>query len=142
VLIVHSVYNVAFALTEFRTDAFYETVREVQAVADARILKLPVDVPVVLTEILTEAQGAPSDFWSAECWQNVLSLAEERGPLLMVYLHCDLPENRRRIASEGRALKRKRLSPEMAERKPCGCGGTDGAGLRAFSGSGCDRSVG
>jgi hypothetical protein len=46
------------ALTEFRSDAFYETVRAVQAVADARILKLPADVSVVLTETLTQAKGA------------------------------------------------------------------------------------
>jgi hypothetical protein len=35
----HSVYNVAFALTEFRSDAFYETVRAVRAIAYDRILR-------------------------------------------------------------------------------------------------------
>ena len=37
----HSIYNVAFAVTEFRTPAFYQTVRPVRDVAYARLLELP-----------------------------------------------------------------------------------------------------
>ncbi|MBL4727595.1 MAG: hypothetical protein JKY83_13210 [Rhizobiaceae bacterium] len=35
---IHSVYNVAFALTNYRSKAFYQTVRSIQDIADARIL--------------------------------------------------------------------------------------------------------
>ncbi|MBN9087803.1 MAG: hypothetical protein J0J01_12910 [Reyranella sp.] len=45
----HSVFNVAFALTEFRSPAFYDTVRAVREIAYQRILELPAGVPVVLT---------------------------------------------------------------------------------------------
>jgi len=45
----HSVFNVAFALTEFRSPAFYDAVREIREIAYRRILDLPPAVPVVLT---------------------------------------------------------------------------------------------
>ena len=37
----HSVYNVAFALTEFKSPEFYDTVRAVRAIAFSRVLALP-----------------------------------------------------------------------------------------------------
>jgi hypothetical protein len=36
----HSIYNVAFAVTEFRTPTFYETVRAVRDIAYARLREL------------------------------------------------------------------------------------------------------
>ena len=49
---IHTVYNLAFALTEFRSPEFVETVEAVEAIAHQLILKLPSDVPVVLTTVL------------------------------------------------------------------------------------------
>jgi cytidylate kinase len=37
----HSIYNVAFALTEFKSAAYYETIRAVRAIAYQRVLELP-----------------------------------------------------------------------------------------------------
>lgn len=107
----HSVYNVAFALTAFKSPAFYDTVRKVQAIADALMADLPAGTPVILTEVLT----AGSD-WADECWARVLRLGEMRGGLFVVHLICDLDENKRRIASAERASKRKPLDPDLAQR--------------------------
>ncbi|WP_269581303.1 AAA family ATPase [Roseibium sp. Sym1] len=112
---IHSVYNIAFALTDFKSDAFYETIRSVQAIADHRICELPPGVPVVLTEILTEGAA-----WSEECLQRLLDLGSRRGPILMVHLHCDLEENKRRIMGQSRVGARKPLDPAMAERNQAG----------------------
>jgi len=108
---IHSVYNVAFALTQFRSKAFYETVRSIQDIADALILELPEKVPIVLTEILNEGPE-----WSDECWNRIKHLAEKRGPIFMVHIHCDLDENKRRILNEERDLKRKPRDPAMVQR--------------------------
>ena len=45
----HTVFNVAFALTQFKSPAFYDTVRAVREIAYQRILDLPDGVPVILT---------------------------------------------------------------------------------------------
>ena len=45
----HSIYNIAFALTEFRSPAFYDTVRAARDLAYQRILELPATTPVILT---------------------------------------------------------------------------------------------
>ncbi|MCP4381635.1 MAG: hypothetical protein GY798_09515 [Hyphomicrobiales bacterium] len=79
----HSVNNVAFALTEFKSAAFYDTVRAVRAVADARILALAQSVPVVLTDIRTEGND-----WGDEDWARVVKLAEARPPLCVVVVRC------------------------------------------------------
>ena len=113
---IHTVYNVAFALTEFRTPAFYDTVRAVAAVADARIRALPAGEPVVLTTVLTEG---PSD-WAREEWARLSSLGAHRAPFVVVHLHCALPENERRIASPERIALRKPRDPEMARRNHAG----------------------
>lgn len=36
----HTIYNVAFSLTEFKSPAFYEAVRSVREIAFSRILEL------------------------------------------------------------------------------------------------------
>jgi len=112
---IHSVYNIAFALTDFKSDAFYETIRSVQAIADRRITELPAAVPVVLTEILTQGPD-----WAQECLQRLLNLGKSRGPILMVHLQCELEENKRRIAGPSRIGARKPLDPDMAERNQTG----------------------
>ncbi|MCZ4092453.1 hypothetical protein [Sinorhizobium psoraleae] len=50
---IHSVYNVAFALAEFKSPEFIETVEKIEAIAHDLILKLPAEIPVVLTTVLT-----------------------------------------------------------------------------------------
>jgi hypothetical protein len=108
---IHSVYNIAFALTEFKSPEFIATVEKIETIAHDLILALPSDVPVVLTTVLAGA----SDWGDAE-WQRIVRLGHERSPLLVVHIHCDLDENIRRIESAGRGAKRKPRDAEMARR--------------------------
>ena len=107
---IHSVYNIPLALTEFKSPEFIEATEKIEAIAHGLVIKLPNDVPVVLTTVL----AGNSDWGDAE-WQRIVKLGRERPPLLVVHLHCDL-ENIRRIQSAGRAAKRKPRDPEMARR--------------------------
>ncbi len=105
----HSIYNVAFAVTEFRTLPFYQTVRAVREIAYARVLELPAAMPIVLTNWYSEDCG-----WSVENWDEVIALARRRGcPLLVVILNCSPEENARRIEGKERAAKRKPQNSEM-----------------------------
>lgn len=106
----HSIYNVAFALTEFRSPAFYDAVRSVQKIADDLIFDLPAETPIILTEALTIGSS-----WADECWRRVQRLAMTRGPLLVVHVICDLDENKRRIRGEDRSHKRKPRDSEYAQ---------------------------
>ncbi|MGR9156243.1 AAA family ATPase [Rhizobium leguminosarum] len=108
---IHSVYNVAFALAEFKSPEFIEAVEKIESVAHDLILKLPTEVPVVLTTVL----AGSSDWGDAE-WKRIVRLGDERGPLFVVHIHCDLEENIRRIEAAGRAAKRKPRDAEMARR--------------------------
>lgn len=108
---VHSVYNIAFALTEFKSPEFMEAVEEVEAIAHKLVLKLPERVPVVLTTVL-----AGSSDWGQAEWNRLVKLGEARPPFLVVHVHCDLDENIRRIQSPQRDEKRKPRDPEMARR--------------------------
>jgi hypothetical protein len=99
----HSVFNVAFALTEFKSPAFYDTVREVREIAYRRILDLPREVPVVLTNWYSREST-----WGQENWDRAIALAKERRCALnIVTLTCQVEENVRRIQSPGRGAKRK-----------------------------------
>lgn len=108
---IHSVYNVAFALTEFRSPEFKETVEKIEAIAHNLILKLPSDQAVVLTTVL----AGESDWGDAE-WQRIVELGKSRPPFCVVHISCDLQENIRRIQSKERDLKRKPRNPEYAHR--------------------------
>ncbi|KKB13146.1 hypothetical protein VE25_03435 [Devosia geojensis] len=108
---IHTVYNVAFALTEFKSPEFRQTVEKIEAIAHDLILKLPVEVPVVLTTVL----AGDSD-WGREEWLRIARLGESRGPFCVVHVHCDLDENMRRIQSPGRGAKLKPRDPDMARR--------------------------
>ena len=57
---IHTVYNLAFALTEFKSPEFMATVERVEAIAHDLIHKLPSQVPVVLPTVL-----AGDDDWGA-----------------------------------------------------------------------------
>ncbi|MBD9490448.1 AAA family ATPase [Ensifer sp. ENS11] len=108
---IHSVYNVAFALTVFKSPEFIDTVEKIEAIAHDLIRKLPAEIPVVLTTVL----AGSSDWGDAE-WKRIVCLGRERAPLLVVHLHCDLDENIRRIEAAERATKRKPRDAEMARR--------------------------
>lgn len=99
----HSIYNVALALTEFRSDAFYETVRAVRDVAYERLLTLPREMPVVLTNWF-----AQDSRWAAENWNELSVLAQRRGaPLFHIVMSCSPEENKRRIQTPERLSARK-----------------------------------
>ncbi|MDK1489827.1 hypothetical protein QN219_07125 [Sinorhizobium sp. 7-81] len=74
---IHSVYNVAFALTEFKSPEFIETVEKIEAIAHDLILRLPAEIPVVLTTVL----AGSSDWGDAE-WQRIVRLGRERGSVV------------------------------------------------------------
>lgn len=104
----HAIYNVAFALTEFKSEAFHAAVRAVRTVAFDCILALPAGVPVILTNAhFTDGGFGP------ENWQAVRELADRRGlPLAVVILDCSAEENRRRIEDPSRIGKGALRDPE------------------------------
>ena len=107
----HSVFNVAFALTEFKSPAFYDAVREVREIAYRRILALPPEVPVILTNWYSQDSA-----WGEENWDRAIALARERGCALnIVLLSCQPEENTRRIQSPERASKRKPQGVEFVD---------------------------
>jgi len=112
---IHTVYNLAFALTEFKSPEFIATVEQVEAIAHDLIHKLPSDVPVVLTTVL-----AGDDPWGHAEWARIVALGQARPPLCVVHVACGLDENMRRIQSVGRDAKRKPRAPDMARRNQLG----------------------
>lgn len=102
----HTIYNLAFSLTEFRTPAFYNTVRAVRDIAYARVLDLDPSVPLIVTNALSTSE------WGRENWEELRELARKRGSLfLAVTLRCSLAENARRLTTPERALLRKLIDP-------------------------------
>lgn len=103
----HSVYNLALALTELKSDAYFETLRAMRAIAFQRVLELPPETPVVATNAhMTDSA------WGNENWDAWSDLARRRGSrLLVVVLDCAPDELDRRIASPDRAAKRKLTDP-------------------------------
>ncbi|MEE2944939.1 MAG: AAA family ATPase [Pseudomonadota bacterium] len=105
----HSIYNVAFALTEFKSDAFYQAVRDVRSVAYGLAANLPSDIPVILTN--AHAQDSK---WGNDCWDHAIELARKmHREHWVVALECTREENARRIQSVDRDAKRKPRDPEM-----------------------------
>ena len=89
-----------FFLTEFRTPAFYDTVRGVRDIAFERVAALPLLTPVVMTNALTAEST-----WAEENWRALRTLADRRGSkLFFVELDCGEAENQRRIQFEDRGL--------------------------------------
>jgi hypothetical protein len=99
----HATHDVAFALTEFRSPAFYETVRAVRAIAYERLRQLPASTPVILTDAFFD--DSP---WGREGWAAMLDLSASRAArLFTVALGCAPEEHRRRIMGEDRVAKGK-----------------------------------
>ena len=105
----HSVYNVAFALTEFKSDSFYDAVREVRSTAYRLAMMLSPDVPV----ILTNAHAQDSN-WGNESWNEAIELARITGRQhVVILLDCARDENARRTQSVSRDAMRKPRDPMM-----------------------------
>lgn len=105
----HSIYNVALALTAFKSDAFYQAVRDVRSVAYSLVRELPPETPV----ILTNAHAQDSD-WGNACWDAAVDLARETDRAhLVVVLECTREENARRIQCKPRDALRKPRDPTM-----------------------------
>jgi hypothetical protein len=103
----HSIYNLAFALTEPKSAAYFETLEKVRAIAFQRVMELPAKTPVVITN----AHMTDSD-WGNANWDAVIALARARGSTLaVVVLDVQEDENDRRMASPDRAAKRKLQDP-------------------------------
>lgn len=112
---IHSIYNVAFALTEFGSPEFREAVEKVEAIAHGLIRRLPPEQPVVLTTVL-----AGEGEWGEAEWQRIVDLGRARPPFGVVHVACDLEENIRRIQSPDRDLKLKPRDAAMARRNHAG----------------------
>lgn len=108
---IHTLYNLAFALTEFRTPLFHQTVRRVEHIADDLIEKLPSETPVVFTTVLTGTSA-----WVTEEYQRFCERGARRPPLIMVHLVCGLDENIRRITSPERKGKGKLQGEDVVRR--------------------------
>lgn len=108
---IHTVYNIAFALTEFKSPEFMRTVEQIEAIAHGLVRKLPDKVPVVMTTVL-----AGESAWGDAEWGRLVDLGRDRPPFCVVHVHCDLDENMRRIEAEGRGAKRKPRDRDMARR--------------------------
>lgn len=105
----HSIYNVAFALTEHKSKAFYDTVRGVRKLAYDRVLELPRSTPVILTNA-----HADDSKWGNECWDAVITLAEQCDRKhIVVILECSKEENAKRIQGLDRDQKRKPRDPNL-----------------------------
>ena len=102
----HAIFNVAFSLCEFRTPAFYETVRAVREIAFMRITALGSEIPVTLTSAYADTP------FGRENWAAIRKTADTRGSqLCIVVLDCSLDENLRRLQTPDRARLRKLVDP-------------------------------
>jgi hypothetical protein len=108
----HAIYNVAFALTDFKTPAYYDAQRAMRATAHDLVLRLPDHETV----ILTDAYNSHSD-WAWENWRAIEQLAAaRRWPFFTIALYCDADEHRRRIVAADRAFRGKLQDPAYVDR--------------------------
>ncbi|MGB3555486.1 MAG: AAA family ATPase [Jannaschia sp.] len=121
----HTLYNLAFALTDKGSKAFEDCVWKLRGIARDSVLALPANTPVVLTDAVFDDSA-----WGNVIWDDTIALARDRGgPFVVVILDCDPAENERRLGSPERMGKRKPmdgsvLSPNRYERRPI-CRGAD-----------------
>ena len=93
----HAIYDVAFALAEFRSPAWDKLARGVRDVAFQGVEALSAETPVITTNACSNSD------WGREMWQALLDLAGRRcSPFLVVSMDCAPEENARRLTSDGR----------------------------------------
>lgn len=93
----HAMYDVAFALADFRSPAWDEIARGVREVAFRGIEAIPPYIPIITTNACSDSD------WGNEMWAAMLAMARRRrSPFLVVSLTCSLGENARRVQSEDR----------------------------------------
>lgn len=108
---IHTTHNLAFALTEFKSHAFFDTVDRVETMAHGLIRDLAPDVPVLMTTVLAgDAARAVTE------WEKIENLGRDRPPFRVVHIHCSLEENLKRITGDSRKGARKPQDPQMAHR--------------------------
>lgn len=104
----HTVFNVAFALTDFRSPEFYDTARAARDTAFDCAARLPADVPLIMTNALSDSD------WGRENWDAVRALATRRNvPLFAVILTCDEHEQAKRMSSPEREYLGKLSDPKQ-----------------------------
>lgn len=108
---IHTVYNVAFALTEFKSPEFRDAVERVEAIAHDLALKRPDQEPLVMTTVL-----AGQSAWGDAEWGRMVALGDARPPFCVVHIHCDITENTRRIQSPDRGAMHKPRDPSYVHR--------------------------
>lgn len=103
----HTVFNVAFALTEFRSPEFYAAARTVRDAAFDCATSVPSPVPIIMTNALSKSD------WGEENWNAVRALARRSSRrLLAVVLSCEEAEQAKRIASPERRYLGKLTDPK------------------------------
>ncbi len=108
----HAIYNVAFALTEFRSPGFYDAVRASRAAAFQQLLRLPDNETVIFTDAYFDDSK-----WGWESWGTIEHLADQRRwPFFSVALVCEAAEHRRRIVSAERAERGKLQDASYVDR--------------------------
>lgn len=115
----HTLYNLAFAVTEKGSPAFQKCVWDLRSIAREHVLALPSSVPLVMTEAVFDDSA-----WGNAIWDDTIKLAHDRGgAFLVVILECERAENERRLRSPERLGKRKPmdgslLNPKRYDRTP------------------------
>ena len=134
----HTIFNVAITLTDYCSSEYYDLARRLRDLAFQYVLRLPPDVPVILTNVI--ATGGPSGF-AEEHWKAVCQLARDRNcRLYSATLDCAPDEQVRRMALPSRRAHKKLLSPTiMPELRRTRSLFDDGADYRnRFDNSGSD----
>jgi hypothetical protein len=93
----HAMYDVAFALADFRSPAWDEIARGVREVAFRGVEAISPSIPIITTNACSDSD------WGNEMWAAMLAMARRRGSrFLVVSLACSPGENARRVQSEDR----------------------------------------
>ncbi len=115
----HTLYNLAFAVTDKGSQAFQKCVWDLRSIARDHVLATPLDIPIITTDAVFDDSA-----WGNAIWDDTIRWARDREDLfVVVVLECDSEENERRLRSPERMGKRKPmdgaiLSPNRYDRSP------------------------
>ncbi|MFS3137560.1 hypothetical protein ACLRDC_19685 [Gluconacetobacter sacchari] len=106
----HAILDLAEAIANRGTPAFYDAVRAIRTTTFEQLAQLPSDVPVLLTNVV--ARGGAG--FLEETWREIVALACIRGcDLYSVTLECNSDALAGRIAAENRAMFGKIRDPAL-----------------------------